>query len=310
MERGFGNWYAWSHHGGRTYSECPRRWWLMKVLFWGGWQKNSDPARRRAWQLTKMKTVWTLSGTVVHQIAAETVSGEPARTPDQAVARYEYLMARGWNQSRNGAWRDDPKHRTCLFEHYYMAPWAKSHLELAKEVGRRAVRNLFETHALRRAREGRVIRTEVMEDFLVEDVPARVQLDVEVEHGGRVYLTDWKSGVERLEHLEQANVYVLSRVLAGVSRRDLWVSIVYLPEGREVLYQPSEDDLARARRRVLVQGREIRAMLRPPAERNRAARRSFPMTTDVRACRGCIMHHACKGRTIRGVTRVKKEEMT
>lgn len=298
--RGFGNWFAWSHHSYKVFKECPRRWWLSKVLFWGGWDRRADPGRRLAWELTKMKNVWTLSGSIVHDLASEASQGGLRRTTEQAVRRYEFLMTRGWNQSANGLWRQDPKGKTNLFEHYYSVPWAAEHLELALDQGRRAVRELFD----QRLRDvGVVVGSEVMEELFVDDMPVRVQMDLEHRRDGVLVVQDWKTGREMPEHRDQLDAYLLARVLGGRSPDEMVGQIDYLGQGRSVRHRPTSDSLERARGRIIREGREIRDLLNPPGERNRAPRSIFPMTENQRTCRTCYMHHACRGRLIKGVSR-------
>lgn len=58
----FRNEFSFSYSAWRTYRACPRAWWLSKVLFWRGWEKNASPPQRLAYRLTKMTTLWGHSG--------------------------------------------------------------------------------------------------------------------------------------------------------------------------------------------------------------------------------------------------------
>ena len=295
-ERPFGNWFSFSFSGWKTYRRCPREWWLRKVLFWRGWEKGTTPARRRAYGLTKMNTVWTLSGKIVHEIAAGEISGQRRRIPEAAVDYYRFRMSRGWNESESGAWAKDPKRKVNLFEHYYELPNAARLFGVARSRGEAAVRNLFSSPALELRERGRVIVSEQLEQMMLGDVPVWIQLDAAVEVDGLTWVVDWKSGKPRKEDRVQATLYaVFLHDVRGVPVDELRVAIAYLVEKHEEVFSPTLEEMDAVREAVHKSALEIRELLEPPADRNKAEASAFPPIDDPAICSRCEMFHACKG---------------
>lgn len=301
----FGNWFAYAYSAWGAYRECPRRWWLSKVLFWRGWEQKADPDSRLAYQLTKMSNCASLAGNCLHEIFSDQVRRDPERTLEQALARFEYMMQRGWNQSLSGKWRERPKHVVCLHEHYYRSPWAEKNFDQARENGRVSIANFFELTLLKKIRASKIACVEELEQVEIEGVDVWVKVDLEISRPDDVVvIIDWKGGKERPEHRAQAAIYALSRVARGIPREKIWVALAYVQEPRVEYLQFTEENLDAARMLIREGAAELRSLLTPPGDKNLGPKSNFPMTEDEYLCRYCDMFHVCKGtRVVPGVTK-------
>lgn len=297
-ERPFGNHFSFSHSAWSKFRTCPRSWWISKVLFWRGWERHrAPPLHRLAYGLTKMSTVWSLAGTIVHEIAADEASGRRQRSLDAALSYLDYRMRRGWKESQEGGWAERPKEVVNLFELYYRHPDAARLFALARDRAERSVRALYGSEALALIRRGEVLAVEVLEQMLVGDVGAWVQLDVAVRADDLTWLVDWKTGKPRpADDRSQALLYVLYyHDVLGVPAEEIRVLLVYLLERRHEILRPQPAEIDAVRRLVVQRANEIRSLLDPPGHTNRADKQRFPPVDRPEICRRCELHHACKG---------------
>lgn len=302
--KGFANLFAFSFSSWKTFRRCPRAWWISKVQFWGGWNRSEvAPSVRLAYGLTKMQTAYTLAGSIVHSLAEEVVRNPVGRTTEQLLTAFEIRFAAGVQQSLRGDWKQDPKRAVNLFEHYYGDPGGDRNLERAKGSGLRAMMHILDSGVTSRARRGRVIQTEVLEQFRILGIPVWVQIDLAVEADDLVYLDDYKTGRRRPEHRLQSLLYALFWVDVrgdrGVGLDRIRLSVDYLRDQEEDLFAPTEDDLDELRAVIVEAAAELRERLTPPADGspwlNVGREADFPGVEDPTVCADCALFHACKG---------------
>lgn len=296
--------FAFSFSTWKTFNRCPRAWWISKVLFWGGWNRDDVPRPvRLAYGLTKMQTAYSLAGSVVHALAEQVVRDPGARTTEQLMAAFELRFAAGVAESARGDWRTDPKRRVNLFEHYYAHPRADEILERAKSSGLRSTMNLLDSAVVDRARRGRVLQTEVLQQFRVYGVPVWVQVDVVTEVDDLVWLDDYKTGRRHDEHRAQVMLYALfwseCRSGRGVGLDRLRLAIDYLRDGEVTVIEPTEEDLDELRASILDAASSITERLTPPepggVQLNLGREEDFPGVDDPAVCQDCSLLHACRG---------------
>ena len=251
--------YAFSFSGWKTFRKCPRAWWLSKVLFWEGWLKSAPQRTRLAYGLTKMQTLYTLAGRIVHTLA-EGIIRRPERADAELLMReFTREFDAGLAESKSGAWAGDPKRITNLYEDYYRLPEAEREQieERARAAGLQSAMNLASSAAVTRAAAvhagGRVISTERLEQFQVAGIPVWVSLDLAFrDDGGTVYLTDYKTGRPRAEHRAQIGLYALFwQAKETTPMENLRLSLEYLRDGTEELIAPNEDELDEIRAGII-----------------------------------------------------------
>ena len=312
MSDTFGNYFGFSMRTWGAFAECPRRLWLSKSLFWRGWEKTAAKSKRLAYALTKMQTVYSLAGEIVHEICADVVKHKLERTPEQAEEHFRDLFHSAIRESLSGAWRQDPKNKTFLFEHYYRMNQddLDDRIGAAEFSGRASAYNLMISDTLARIRSGKVLSVENIDKVDLEGVPTWVTLDVETKYpGGVIEITDWKTGKKKELDRVQALTYALTRILSGVPRKKIMLTISYLRYKEEVRFRPTPEDIDNCLRFVTESANAIRSLLNPPGDLFFGPPENFPRTRSERTCSMCHMYHACKKtRVIPGITHSRKGE--
>ncbi len=292
--------FTFSFSSWKTFRACPRRWWLSKVLFWGGWERGCKPEVRLAYVLTKMQTFFSLAGSIVHDLAhdfAKAPRGRGARQLADAFAA-RFLEAEG--QSLSGEWGNKPNKAANIFEHYYRHPDAARIRERALARGVATAAALADSPAIRRARAGRVLQAEVLEKFSVAGIPVWVQIDLVTAVENLVYLGDYKTGRRKPEHRAQGLLYALyAHDAREVSAERIRVALDYLHERCEDVLQPEEADIDELRAAIIAAATTMTERLQQPADGEPllviGVEADFPGVDDPDVCADCQMFHVCKG---------------
>ncbi len=117
------NTFSWSFSAAHAFEECRRKRYWSKYAMWGGWDKNASEVQRKAYQLNKMDTIYTLMGCAVEEsimwALRQKQEGKEVSIEQAYDAVAKPYLNKAWQESKNKAWMDNPKRYCCLREHYY-----------------------------------------------------------------------------------------------------------------------------------------------------------------------------------------------
>jgi len=306
------NTYSWSFSAGHDFDECRRKRYWSKYAMWGGWDRRADPVSRTAYRLNKMDSRHTLRGQAAEEavmwVFREQQQGRTRSVEEayQQVARP--MLNQAWKDSRGRDWREDPKRRTCLHEHYYpklQTPGTENWPPEVAEQVKTCIGNFIESVLPRIADV-----TPAME-IPVGHVSAGGDPESFEYHGIRIYaipdfvyvrdtawhIHDWKAGRPRDSHLEQLRVYGLWAVTKhGVPVDRITVHAEYLLTGEERVLTLGAADLEQAHERI---GSSVADMTEYLEACDRSQNKALPrdhweLASNPRACLRCNFYELCE----------------
>jgi len=293
------NTFSWSLSRHRTFRECPRKYWFHYYGAWGGWEYDAPPEARELYLLKNLTGLHLIAGDVVHR-AIERVLEEVAlgavADAETVVAWCKSEMQRGYQESREGVWRENPKRYTRLFEHHYGPPPSRDHLvRIASKIGT-SVRTFFRSPSFGFIRETdpkHWLPMETLDSFEFEGTKVYAVPDFACRHDGEVFLFDWKTGRRDERNRDQIVLYALFAAAKwGAEIERVQGAPVYLLTGGNFdPVRPTAED----RQRVAETMRDsIRAMQRrlDDVAGNVAHRENFEPLPG-RACRFCNFRGVC-----------------
>lgn len=298
------NEFTWSYSRHGLFAECKRKYWLNHYGMWGGWDRRGAPERTRELYIQKnLATVPMWIGTVVHDAAEGCLKSlvrkripQRERVVEQALAR----ARRDIQESRDGAWRQDPKRKGSFQLHYYGQDEDPEHFAESLETIRSQVENLLESRIYRQmARHpDRILQVEELLQIDVEGVPVWVKLDglMRGKDGG-VVVVDWKTGKFHADAAvdRQLGVYGLYALQKWVEAPDLIKAMhVNLREDAFRVFTMDQAHLDATTAFITESADGMKALLQPDGD-NVALEEDFPMLDegDLR-CRRCRFRRDCK----------------
>ncbi len=290
----------WSHTRQRRWDTCRRLYYLAHYAHWNGWRRDASPLQRTCYILSKMVSLPMFAGDVVHRIAEKALKDLRAghtRSIDAWTEEARRLLNEGWQQSRAGKWREDPKRNTLLFEHYHRLPVGEADVARTRERVLGCVERLFAGPMWQRIRESDPARWRSIEELAelrVGAFGAWVKIDFAFDDAdGLCRLVDWKTGREEENHRDQLMAYALwARQAWDVTPERIRLDAVYLREGQVETVTPEAGALEAAGQRIAGVCRAMEAACDDPRE-NTATVENFPMTDDRRECARCFFQSVC-----------------
>ena len=209
------NTFSWSLSRSRTFEECPRRYWYHYYGAWGGWEPDAPAEVRELYLLKNLTNLHLIAGDVVHRAIERSLfdihRGVDPK-PERVVAWCKSEMQRAWAESRDEAWRDDPKKCTRFFEHQYGPSPSRNFLvKIAKKIGD-SVRAFFGSEAFGIIREtdpAEWLPMETLDTFVFEGTTVYAVPDFACRHRGEVLLFDWKTGRADGRNHDQVVLYTM-----------------------------------------------------------------------------------------------------
>lgn len=296
------NEFSWSITRGKQFHECRRMYWFGYYGHWGGWYEDSPDRTRLIYLLKKMSNLDMWSGAIVHQVIEEACRMTRDRQAVDATwgeSRAVALLKSGWKESKSGRWKQDPKRRLNLFEHYYQIDVPKDRTDRIKQKVLKALQTFFssdEWKLLQHIPAEDWLRMEEMDSFSVDGIKLFANPDLSIRHNARVRLYDWKTGKPRAEDEDQLVGYALYALHKGWAKDAKEIDLI-------AAYLPTNDwktvPVDHARIQTLIAGikaqvADMQSLLSNP-DRNVAEEASFPLTDDVRTCRRCSYRAVCNG---------------
>jgi hypothetical protein len=294
------NTFSWSLSRSRTFEECPRKYWYHYYGAWGGWEPDAPPEVRELYLLKNVTNLHLIAGDVVHRAierSLQDVHRGVVPNAERVVLWCKSEMQRSYAESREGAWRADPKNRTRLFEHHYGPQPSRNFLvRIAQKIGG-AVRVFFRSPAYGLIREtdpAEWLPMETLDTFVFEGTTVYAVPDFACRHRGEVLLFDWKTGRADGRNGDQVVLYTMFAAAKWAVDPDaVRGSPVYLGQG-DGAFAPQSVSAADRERVGDLMRRSIRAMRERLADAaTNTARVDDFEAVPGRACRSCNFRGVC-----------------
>ncbi|MGN0867767.1 MAG: RecB family exonuclease [Oligosphaeraceae bacterium] len=308
---------TWSVSRSRLFRSCPRAYYYQYYGAWGGWSHQAPPRARLLYQLKQMTSFPLWGGDVVHKLIKETLLAfrETRETPvlSQLQEQARAALNRGWKESRNGEWKQNPKGKTNLFEHYYAEEGESVSQEKIQDL-RSKVFDAMEgflscgvLDALAPLPPEQWKSVDALDTFVAGELPPAgdapamplkvwCALDLAYQDSqGILHVLDWKTGAEHRDELRlQLSCYALyARKTWDVPLERISLEGVFLNDaGRTSRYEISPETLEHAQEQILKSAGAMRAKLQDPVQ-NAAQEEDFPCASDTRQCRWCPFRKVC-----------------
>lgn len=294
------NEFSWSVSRHRIFTECKRAYYFRHYGSWGGWEPDADPLVRDLYVLKNLNNRFTFAGKVVHESVAESLNKHRyGRTVSLEEMRETALGAlrAGFRQSRDGAYRSDPKKMVGLFEHEYPVEITDREWQAMRNRVFRCLDNFYKSKIRSIILETRVenwLPIDRMDSFEFDGVTIYVAPDFALRNNqGNAFLIDWKTGRSGAEDRNQIVCYGLfAREKWGVDPRRAIGELHYLLTGAEETVTLDDAALEEGTAHMRESIAAMRSLLVDP-QANRAEMESFPQTEDRGVCAQCNFRRIC-----------------
>jgi hypothetical protein len=162
-----------------------------------------------------MSSLPMLAGTIVHDEVERTLKAvRYGRNADIVKSKENVIKVfkQSWAQSKNKDWKDNPKWKTNLFEHFYdQKPTDQALLDI-RDLMLNSMDGFFASDSYRFIQtmsDSQWLAIEELDSFEVHGAKLWVKLDFAIRHGERVYIYDWKTGRVAKENEVQLAIYAL-----------------------------------------------------------------------------------------------------
>ena len=211
----FKNDFSWSFSRDNAFNTCKRKYYYSYYGSWGGWNKDADELSKKLYMLNKMTSLPMLAGSIVHDEVERTLKilryGRKAdieKSKENVIKNFK----QSWAQSKNKEWKDSPKWKANLFEHYYKKSLSDKELLDIRDLMVNSVDGFFASDSYRFIQtmsDTQWLAIEDLDSFEVHGAKLWVKLDFAIRHGERVYIYDWKTGKVAKENEVQLAIYAL-----------------------------------------------------------------------------------------------------
>lgn len=299
----FVNDFSWSVSQDKRFSECKRNYYYYRYGTWNGWKPSAGEEAKELYALKqlKMKNQWV--GIIVHDIIGVVLRSirEGKILPQQKAEEIlEEKMRVDFIESRENAFRKDPKRITRFFEHEYGLDFSGSEAQALVAFAKKCLSSFYENGIYAQ------LKTVRKEDWLTidESAPSElnfegtkvyVKLDAAVRQGGKVLVFDWKtSRQEDVDYSVQMGCYLLYAVRAWNAKpQDVDVFEVNLALNQVKKHAALSSKISWVESHMRNSITAIKSILKDP-EKNIAAEEDFPKINVERYCRNCEFLRVCK----------------
>lgn len=296
------NEFSWSSSRHKTFTECLRKYWYNYYGHWGGWERDADEQTRLIYILKNMTSLPAYLGTVVHEVIELACNEAKAASPTDRLLAYDRALAKlnkGYTDSKQCRWIDDPKRNVNLAEIYYGSNIPKERFTEIKTKLRNCLNAFFDSEHWRNIQRTPAdgwLPIEQLDAFEVEGVRVMVKLDLPIRAGEKVVLYDWKTGKPYPADLEQLAVYAMYARHKGwvSSLKQIEVVLAYLAGNEWNAHRVTDKQINEQARRIGGSAAQMKERLADPAN-NTARQEDFPVTDDPRKCRFCQFRKVCEG---------------
>lgn len=244
---------------------------------------------------------FTFAGRVVHETIADVLNRHRygrEMTVEEAKRAALDSLRRGFRESRDGLYREDPKRNVGLFEHEYAADLPDSAWVRMRDRVHRCLDNFFASGIRRIILETRVenwLPIDALDAFEFEGTRVFVAPDFALKTpAGNAILIDWKTGRVGTEEDR------MQIVCYGLFARDRWGmdpsraigELHYLLNGENRVVTLDAAALEEGVSHLRDSIRLMKEHLTDPEE-NRAELDRFPLVEDRSVCETCSFRRVC-----------------
>ncbi len=301
--------FSWSRQ--KIFYECPRKLYWQYYGSWKGWDGEAPAHARLAYRLKQIKNLAMLVGETFHEELAEILRRRSPRAcgvpTEQLKGDMERRLLRRLRESRDADWEryGDPKHKTILFEDYYGRGVTGDMTDQALAALHRCVDGLQTEAYARRVFAAPLEALRFIDPKLDNIDDSRVSLDgltlyaspdlVVAGKSGGLHILDWKTGTPRVEDVNAAQLAIYGLFVQrkfGTPLDQMTAHLIYVAAG-ERRAQNVLDGEPEAKRIIATYVTDVQSRLTDVAANVAGDIEAFPMTTNVRLCRGCNFRELC-----------------
>lgn len=256
--------------------------------------------------LKNMTNLPMFIGSVVHNVIEEIITTgrktEKWMTLEQAQKIGVQALRKGWKQSTDKRWQENPKHNINLAEHFYQEEVDKERINSFKQKVLSSLKAFYDMPLFEIMKGLDKDAWLTLEDFQKFQLNTGEEVTVKVDCGfrydGKVYLLDWKTGKVSDSVIDQLTTYAMYAMKQGWAKKsdDMVIIPVYLAAYSELgeLAMPHLDVTMQHMKR---QAGIIRSEypLLAEAFKNKDNQDYFKHTDNERACKGCFFRDICSG---------------
>jgi len=304
------NTFSWSFSAAADFDECRRRRYWSKYGMWGGWERNANEITRQAYRLNKMTNRWGLMGVATENTIMRVLRQHQAESPMTAEEAYEKVarpfLIRSWKESRDGAWKQNPKQFCCLHGHYYGTMEDETAaVHSIKEQVMNCTQNFID-RTLPRI-EDVTYEQEIKiqspdqggdpENINWNNVKLYVIPDYAYRIGNQMHIHEWKAGKIKESHRDQLAGYALwAEVKYSMPIQDIFLYVEYLKEGQVLPFQLTQDELNEKKECIEASIAEMSEYLVDfDREKNEPLpKEHWDLAADPNSCRMCKFYELCE----------------
>ncbi len=277
---------------------------------WGGWERGADEVTKQAYRLNKMTNRWGLMGVAAEDTIMRVLRQHQAGNPMTAEEAYEAVarpfLIRCWKESRDQAWRKNPKQFCCLHGHYYgTMEDEKEAIGAIRAQVMNCTQNFIEMVL---PRVGNISREQEMnihtpdmggdpENITWNKVKMYVIPDYAYRIGNQMHIHDWKAGKIKKSHRDQLAGYALwAEVKYKMKIEDIFLYVEYLNEGQVLPFQLTTEEFDEKKEQV---GKSVGEMSEYLVDFDREKNVPLPkdeweLAADPASCNHCKFFELCK----------------
>ena len=298
----FKNDFSWSFSRHNTFNTCKRKYYYSYYGSWGGWNKDAEELSQKLYMLNKMTSLPMLAGSIVHDEVERTLKTlRYGRNADQNKSRDNVIknFKQSWNQSKNKEWKDSPKWKTNLFEHYYDQKPSDENLLDLRDLMLDSIDGFFASDSYRFIQtmsDSQWLAIEDLDSFDIHGAKLWVKLDFAIRHGERVYIYDWKTGRVVKENEVQLAVYAIyAQQKWNIDLKLIRLFDVYLNQQLPVKVKPTDRLISSSSDFIKASIGEMKDLL-VDKENNQTEIEFFPIVSEDREsypCSYCSFQTVC-----------------
>ena len=295
--------FSWSQSRRSTFRECPRKYYWHYYGSHNGWLDETADEAKRAWRLKKITSLYMVLGTIVHELAAESilrVRGGGA-VPDAAdlILEGRNRLNRAWLMSQQREeWERRPGKVTMLMEFYRGSGPSRDLIETIRDKLYDCLRHLLSSESFREAVEAPMVEVKEVDrlDFVeLDGVKVYAQPDLLYRLGDAWRIVDWKTGNRHASHAPQLRTYaVYLQERADLPKGPVIGRLEYLGTGEGASIPISDRDCAEERERMADSVSAMRTYLADPVRNEALPRERFSLREDTRRCPQCPFVELCE----------------